>query len=114
MNIDDLIKFFNDTNQHVFIEAEAKPGRMSNFITEYNTYYGNPTVSMSTDGIIVLKDDANKWGLELRVYFYDKTNIPQGYHVTHNDQYRDNYNYRINSVDVVDALFKKGFKIGLN
>lgn len=109
----DLDTFFRTTQCDVFIEAEAKPGRMSNFMSDYNARY-SPVVNRLTDGIIILQEDANKWGLELRIYFYDKTGIPAGVQVTHNAQYRDNYSYRINDNDLIMDLFDLGYRIGIN
>ena len=109
----DLDTFFRATQSDVFVEAEAKPGRMKNFMSDYNAKY-SPTVNRFTDGIIILQEDANKWGLELRVYFYDKIGIPAGVQVTHNAQYRDSYSYRINDNDLIMELFGLGYRIGIN
>ena len=54
-------------NNEFFIEAEAKPSTMHNFVNDYNERY-NENLSFQDDGMIILKEDANKWGLELRSY----------------------------------------------
>lgn len=111
--IDEFIDFLESTGQSVFIEAEAKPGRMDGFISQYNRSY-SPSISLRSDGIIVLQEDANKWGLELRVYLNSKLGAPSGIRITHNDAYRGDYSYRINDNDLVMELFDKGYVIGQN
>ena len=81
----------------VFIEAEGRPSRLANFYADYNARY-SPAVNGNTDGIIVLEEDANKWGLELRLYLHF---CPSGIQVTRNRVYRKEYEYRINDVDVI-------------
>ena len=51
----ELINFLE--SEDFFIEAEAKPSRMRNFIDEYNRSY-NEDLSMHDDGIILLQEDA--------------------------------------------------------
>ena len=94
----------------VFIEAEGRPSRLTNFYADYNARY-SPAVNGNTDGIIVLEEDANKWGLELRLYLHF---CPSGIQVTRNRVYRKEYEYRINDVDVIWELFDLGYRIGLN
>lgn len=101
-------------NKECFIEAEAKPSRMRGFVDNYNSTY-NENLSFNDDGMIILQEDANKWGLELRLYVY--TRPPQNVYqlgFTHNDAYRDNFSYRLNDNDVVEFLFEQGYRIGLN
>ena len=105
--LDDFIKANRD---HVFIEAEARPSRLRNFYSEYNGKY-SPAISDCTEGIIVLDEDANKWGLELRVYLHERPNCIQ---VTRNTVYRSEYRYRINDVNVIWELFDLGYRIGVN
>ena len=63
----DLDEFIKNSRDNVFIEAEGKPSRLKKFYTEYNEMY-SPSINNNTNGIIVLEEDANKWGLELRLY----------------------------------------------
>lgn len=102
--------FIRDSGDHVFIEAEGKPSRLRSFYAEYNSLY-SPSIDNNSEGIIVLEDDANKWGLELRLYMHNKpTFIP----ATRNSVYRKDYPYRINDVDAIKGLFKLGYRIGQN
>ena len=105
-----LDHFIKSSNSNVFIEAEARPSRLDSFYAQYNSTYA-PSVNNSTDGIIVLDEDANKWGLELRLYLHNK---PDFVSVTRNTVYRPEYSYRINDVDLIWDLFALGYRIGLN
>lgn len=97
-----------------FIEAEGKPSSMNNFISKYNLDY-HETLSVFDDGIILLQDDANKWGLELRLYVRDcpPVNV-RALGFTHNDAYRNDFSYRLNSNEIVRFLFDQGYRIGIN
>lgn len=108
----ELLEFLR--NEEFFIEAEARPSRMQNFINEYNATY-DENLTFEDQGMIILQDDANKWGLELRLYVYNRPaeNIYQlGF--TYNDAYRDNFSFRLNDNDVVNFLFEQGYRIGFN
>ena len=60
----DLLDFLS--TEECFIEAEAIPRRMKRFLRDYNACYGE-ALCLDDDGLIVLQEDANKWGLELRL-----------------------------------------------
>lgn len=108
----ELINFLE--SEDFFIEAEAKPSRMRNFIDEYNRSY-NEDLSIHDDGIILLQEDANKWGLELRVYV--RTCPPENVRrlgFTHNEAYRNDFSYRLNNNEIVRYLFEQGYRIGMN
>lgn len=109
----DLLNFLK-SEIDFFIEAEAKKDRMMNFIQNYNASYSS-AITLSSNGVILLQDDANKWGLELRVYVRScppATVKSLGF--THNNAYRDNYSYRLNNNQIVEFLFSKGYRIGIN
>ena len=109
---EDLIKFLN--NEECFIEAEGKLSAITTFITSYNKKFGT-TLSSKDDGIILLQDDANKWGLELRLYVRTcpPANVKKlGF--THNNAYRNDISYRLNNNDIVNYLFGLGYRIGYN
>ena len=106
----ELDSFIKSLGRDVFIEAEAKPSRLRNFYLEYNSKY-TPFINNDTDGVIVLDENANKWGLELRLYMHEKPSFMQ---VTRNTVYRGEYLYRINDVNVIRELFDLGYRIGLN
>ena len=108
----ELLRFLE--TEEFFIEAEAKPGRMRNFIAQYNETYIED-LRIDDDGIILLQEDANKWGLELRLYVRScpPLNV-RNLGFTHNDAYRNDYSYRLNDNDVVNYLFERGYRIGIN
>ncbi|MCH5250405.1 MAG: hypothetical protein J1E98_10745 [Lachnospiraceae bacterium] len=106
----ELDQFIKSSGDRVFIEAEAKPSRLKSFYAQYNSKY-SPTINNNTDGIIALDEDANKWGLELRLYLH---NCPSFIPTTRNTVYRSEYSYRINDVDVILEMFDLGYRIGIN
>jgi len=106
----ELDRFIKTSGDKVFIEAEAKPSRLMNFYAQYNSRY-SPIINNYTNGIITLEEDANKWGLELRLYLH---NCPSFIQTTRNTVYRSEYSYRINDVDVIWEMFDLGYRIGIN
>ena len=105
-----LDSFIKSKGVSVFIEVEAKSSRLSSFYNQYNNQY-SPSVNDSTDGIIVLDENANKWGLELRLYLHNR---PTFMSATKNKVYRPEYSYRINNVNLIWEMFQLGYRIGLN
>lgn len=61
-----------------------------------------------------MQEDANKWGLELRLYLYDVSGVPDSIEVTRNKKYRNEYPYRINDIEIIKELFKLEYRIGIN
>lgn len=108
----ELIGFLR--TQEVFIEAEARPDRMRNFIDEYNISYGE-SLSINDEGIILLQQDADKWGLELRLYINSCPPQPiMEFGFIRNRAYRNEYAYRLNDNKIINHLFECGYRIGLN
>lgn len=108
--VKELDEFIRKSGNDIFIEAEGRPSRLARFYEEYYSYTGD-WINANTDGIIELDENANKWGLELRLYLH---NCPSFIPVTNNRVYRKEYAYRINDVPTIKGLFKLGYKIGLN
>lgn len=109
---EELIAFLS--TEECFIEAEGKILSITNFINRYNRQFGT-TLRSNDDGIILLQDDANKWGLELRLYVRScpPINVKRlGF--THNNAYRNDFTYRLNNNDIVNYLFDIGYRIGFN
>lgn len=106
-----LDNFIRSNKEDIFIEVESKPSRLNNFYKEYNSKY-YPKINDFSDGVIVLNQDANKWGLELRLYMHSKPTFIKG--VCRNKVYRKEYEYRINDVAIIKELFKLGYRIGKN
>lgn len=108
--VENLDFFIKNNDSDIFIEAEGRPSRLTSFFAEYNSKY-NPKIDCDTIGIIVLDEDANKWGLELRLYLHRQ---PDCIVSTHNTVYRSEYSYRVNNKDVIWELFDLGYRIGPN
>ena len=107
---EELDNFIKNNDSGIFIEVEGRPQNLQAFYREYNTRY-SPSSDDSTNGIIVLQPDANKWGLEFRLYMHKK---PDCIEATRTKGYRDDYAYRINDKAVIQDLFDMGYRVGIN
>lgn len=114
--IERILDFLNDIKHkggRFFIEAEGKPGAMNKFIDEYNRKH-TPAITINSEGIIVLKDDANKWALELRLYVPITPPADIAHLFGGNRIYKTEYSYRLNDNSIIRELFNNNCKIGLN
>lgn len=114
--IDKVLDFLNDikcNGESFFIEAEAIPRTMENFINEYNRTH-TPNITSNSDGIICLQADANKWGLELRLYVPVTPPADIAELFGRNKVYKTEYTYRLNDNEIIRELFKNGCRIGIN
>lgn len=108
----DLLVFLK-REANFFIEAEAKFESMKKFIEKYNLTHRR--ITLDSEGIIILQDDANKWGLELRLYV--ESCPPEkikslGFKRT--STYRNDYSYRLNNNEIVWFILNSGYSIGVN
>lgn len=111
-----ILDFLNDIKQNggdFFIEAEAKPGTMAKFINDYNQTH-TPVITLYSEGIIVLQEDANKWALELRLYVPVAPPADIAHLFGKNRVYKAEYLYRLNDNRIIRELFNNGYRIGLN
>ena len=107
----DFLQFLKGTNQEIFIEAEARRDKMEIFVGDYSE-----SVGIGDEGICLL-GDVDKWGVELRIYFNDITNIPYYWNERKykNSNYRSNeFKYRLDDNKLVRFLFDNGYHIGYN
>ena len=114
--IESILDFLDDIKHNggnFFIEAEAKPRTMTKFINDYNRTH-TPTITMNSQGIIVLQDDANKWSLELRLYVPATPSSDIAHLFSRNNVYKAKYTYRLNDNSIIKELFNNGCKIGMN
>ncbi len=102
-----------DDGGHFFIEAEATPRTMANFIDSYNTT-NTPNIFLNSEGVICLQEDADKWGLELRLYVPIAPPPPIAALFCRNTVYRTEYSHRLNDNNIIRQLFHHGCRIGLN
>ena len=111
----DFLQFLINTNQEIFIDAEARRDKMEIFVDKYNRDYSE-SVDIGDEGICLL-GDVDKWGVELRIYFNDITNIPSYWNTRKykNNNYRSNeFDYRLDDNKLVRFLFDNGYRIGYN
>lgn len=111
----DFLTFLQKSGQKIFIEAEANRDKMLTFINNYNSKYCQ-NINIATDGICLL-GDVDKWGVELRVYFNDISNIPVYWNQRKysNRNYRSNeFRYRLDDNSLASYLFDNGYKLGYN
>lgn len=108
-----FLEEIRNNNGSFFIEAEAKFTRMNSFINGYNAGNHIP-VNINSEGIIILQDDANKYGLELRLYVPVEPPRAILHLFTRTRGYRGEYPYRLNDNDIILELFENGCAIGEN
>lgn len=112
----DFRDFLVASNAEIFLEAEAKPDKMENFINDYNRNYA-PYIDFTTNGVCTLGKDVDKWGVELRIYLNDVSEMPVRWadRMYRNRKYRaDEFAYRIDDNTLVYELFNNGYRIGYN
>ena len=110
---DDLIDFLNGLNDF-FIEIEGKTESLNKFIVSYNSEM-NENITMDTDGICKLDDDADKWGLEFRLYTNECPRSLLGNRFHKNRPIRHaKYEYRLSDNELVRLLLYNGFRLGRN
>lgn len=112
---EDFLNYLSSSRQVIFIEAEAKEEKMKDFIRKYNDRY-NKRIGLNSEGVCLL-GDVDKWGVELRIYLNDTSNIPDywGERKYENKKYRANeFSYRIDDNNLVRFLFDNGYGIGYN
>lgn len=113
---EDFLNFLSNNPQMIFIEAEAKEEKMINFIRQYNNNF-NQNINLHSDGICLLGDDVNKWGVELRIYFNDITGIPDYWNGRkyNNRKYHSNeFRFRLDDNGLVRFMFEHNYHIGYN
>ncbi len=112
---EDFLSYLSSSRQVIFIEAEAIEEKMNDFIRKYNDRY-NKQIGLNSEGVCLL-GDVNKWGVELRIYFNNISNIPDCWDKRKyaNKKYRANeFSYRIDDNALVWFLFDNGYCIGYN
>jgi len=115
MDYMDFLDYLHTLNGSFFIEAEARLDKMNGFIEKYNKMYSS-AINLNTDGICLL-GDVDKWGVELRIYLNDISNMPEywvGRKYNNKAYHADEFAYRIDDKGLVYELFNNGYKIGYN
>ena len=111
-----LAAYLTSPNRSRRLEAEGKRRRLHRFFEDYRKITGE-RLDFDTDGIVLLQEDADKWGLELRIYISDITNFPQEYtaYLTSNTRFEEKYRAyaaRFNNNRLIMQLIRNGLRIG--
>lgn len=114
--LDNLYEFLENIIQDggtVLFEAEALPAKITKFVDEYNLKY-NANISIYSEGVVTLHENADKWGLELRMYVPIKPPIHLIHLFRSNTVYKNTYKFRLNDNEIIERLFERGFRLGTN
>ncbi len=112
----DFLTFLKENNQEIFIDVEGRRDKIQKFISKYNDNY-NESVEIGDEGICLLSDTVDKWGIELRIYFNDLTHMPDYWkdRKYKNKKYRsDEFGYRLDDNKLMWFLFDNGYRLGYN
>lgn len=114
----ELARYLIANNRDIRIEAEARQSRLESFFNQYRRITGE-SINGDTDGIVLLQNDADKWGLELRIYMSNADNFPAHYSdylttCTRVEEKYQGYLARLNNNDIIIELIRIGFRIGEN
>jgi len=114
------VNYFNSirNSNRIWIEAEMPDGSRNSFSTKYQNLTGVPVpTDSSKHPYYVWAEGANKWGVELRVYFSSDDSLPDCLRniVTSNGRGGyEQYDMRVNKNEIIWELFSNGFVLGAN
>lgn len=115
-NFFELAGYFANPIRNTRIEIEAKKSVIDNYNETYEKLTGE-SIPIRPDYVVILSNNADKWGMEMRLYFFcaNTKSVPQ----LVNDQMTvngrpgyENWNKRLNSIEIINNLFALGFRIG--
>jgi len=98
------------------IDIELPERKRQEFEQKYEQLTGN-IPHRDNQFYYVWPDTANKWGIEMRLYFIENNNLPDPLRrlrvssTYYREEYR-HYNARINKNDFIWQLIEHGFRIG--
>ncbi|MCP9200813.1 hypothetical protein MKO06_12910 [Gramella sp. GC03-9] len=110
--------YFTQPNIQTYIEAEVAHTSRNRFERDYAEFTGNQPLPVDTNSkpYFVLAPNANKWGIELRIYFTeDEDNIPEFLDALATSNTRpgyEMYDKRINNNELINYLLSRGFTLG--
>jgi hypothetical protein len=101
---------------HVLLEAEVAPNMQADFQARYRAATG---VTVIPGNPPEFQSQQNKWGAECRIYFNSQAAAnhfsSKGIQVEVSQPYHNDYQYRINNVDLWWELVQKyDFRLGVN
>lgn len=106
MDFDRLVDFLNGEDDF-YIEVEGKLNTIQRRI--------DPNLSENDEGVCVLSDGVNKWGLEYRLYTFNRPAPSLGNKFHSNTDFRHSeYTYRLSDNSLVSSLLDAGFHLGRN
>jgi len=116
LQLDQAYVYFTQPTMQVYIEAEVAHSSRLRFEVNYALLTTNQPLPprSNTKPYFVLEPTADKWGIELRIYF-NADNIPDFLDVISTSNTRpgyEEYDRRINSNELIDYLFSRGFTLG--
>lgn len=110
-----IVGYLANPIRNTRIEIEAKQSTLTRYSAVYQVLSGLQ-LSLGSETIFILDEDADKWGREMRVYFTvnDANSIPSVLNALKTKGGRPGYdlwNFRLNNRDIVDDLFSVGFSL---
>jgi hypothetical protein len=114
--LDQAYDYFTKPNMQVYIEAESAHSSRLRFEVNYALLTNNQPLPPNTDErpYFVLQPTADKWGIELRIYFI-ADNLPDFLDEISTSNTRPGYeefDRRINNNELINYLFSRGFTLG--
>lgn len=111
------LNYLRDPIREVLIEAEMPVSSQNRFENIYTLSTGGSPLPARTDcaPYYVWELGANKWGVELRLYFISDSDIPKALEelcVNNSRHGYDKYDKRINNNEFIYNLFENGFVLG--
>lgn len=118
--LQEIVHYFDSIRNQgrIWIEVEMPNTSKETFDRKYQSITGLP-VPLESDvyPYYVWPTGANKWGVELRVYFLSDTTMPlsiQGIITENSRKGYEHFDFRINNNRIIWELFANGFHLGNN
>ncbi|MHB8336960.1 MAG: hypothetical protein ACYC6P_08370 [Ignavibacteriaceae bacterium] len=111
---DESVIYLSDPTRQTLIEVELPVNSQTRFENLYATLTNNFPLPVSTEQapFYIWAAGANKWGVELRLYFVSDGNLPNSLNelcVNNNRHGYEQYDRRINNNDFIYDLFSRGY-----
>jgi len=110
----EAVIYLSNANRQTLIEVElplTSQVRFENIYANLTNNHPLPTITTQAP-YYVWPDGANKWGVELRLYFISDANLPNALNVlcvNNNRHGYEQYDKRINNNDFIYDLFSRGY-----
>lgn len=112
-----VVAYLSDANRDVLIEVELPNRSRQRFESTFSTLtHNHPLPTITTQApYYIWPDGANKWGIELRLYFISDENLPDFLNaicVNNNRHGYEQFDKRINSNEFIYDILARGFVLG--